>query len=316
MAKYVTILKSSGDCLQWVKINKDFYSGDEDILLCMCYAVPLNSRVGGTCNIFECLSNDLLDFTNTFENLYVPFIAGDFNARTRDENEIVILSDDDNFTEIPIRTSSDKKPLNSSGTDLIEFCKETGFVILNGRVGKDKNVGVFTCINYNGSSVVDYMLCSASDFYLANDFVVHPSSVYSDHSLIQCTINIQKPANIPKREAVRVKKYKWDPNSKDEFIERLQDESTLEKMANLFSDAGDTPSEQSVNDLIESFTNLIQEHADPLFSHTTVITDSPRSDKTCNVNWMSDKSLNLKKEFLSCLHDFRNIKTDELRKKW
>ena len=124
MAKYVTILKSSGDCLQWVQINKDFYSGDKDILLCMCYAVPLNSRVGGTCNIFECLSNDLIDFTNTFENLYVPFIAGDFNARIRDENEIAILSDDDNFTEIPIRTSSDKKPLNSSGTDLIELCKE------------------------------------------------------------------------------------------------------------------------------------------------------------------------------------------------
>ena len=60
---------------------------------------------------------------------------------------------------------------------------------------------------------------------------------------------------------------------------------------------------------------MIQEHADPLFSHTTVITDSPRSDKTCNANWMSDECLNLKKEFSSCLNDFRNIKTDELRKK-
>ena len=60
-------------------------------------------------------------------------------------------------------------------------------------------------------------------------------------------------------------------------------------MAYLFSDEGDSPSEQSVNDLIGSFTNLIQEHADPLYSHTTVITDSPRSDKTCNVNWMSDE---------------------------
>ena len=178
--------------------------------------------------------------------MYVPFIAGDFNAQTRDENEIVILSDDNNFTEIPIRTSSDKKPLNSSGTDLIEFCNF--FVIFNGRVGKNKNAGEFTCINYNGSSVVDYMLCSASDFYLVNDFVVHPSSVYSDHSLIQCTINIQRPANIPKREVVRDKKYKWDPNNKDELIERLQLESTLDKIANLFSDAGDSPSEQSVND--------------------------------------------------------------------
>ena len=72
------------------------------------------------------------------------------------------------------------------------------------------------------------MLCSASDFYFVNDFVVHLSSVYSEHSLIQSTINIQKLANITKREAARVKKYKWDPNSKDEFIERLQDESTLE----------------------------------------------------------------------------------------
>ena len=105
MAKsfYVTILKSSGDCLQWIQINKDFYSRDKYILLGMCYAVPLNSRLGQTCNIFECISNDLIDLTNIFEDLYVPFIAGDFNARTRDENEI--LYDDD----IPIRTASDKK---------------------------------------------------------------------------------------------------------------------------------------------------------------------------------------------------------------
>ena len=88
MAKsfYVTILKSSGDCLQWIQINKDFYSRDKYILLGMCFAVPLNSRVGQTCNIFQCLSNNLIDFTNIFEDLYVPFIAGDFNARTRDEN--------------------------------------------------------------------------------------------------------------------------------------------------------------------------------------------------------------------------------------
>ena len=41
---------------------------------------------------------------------------------------------------------------------------------------------------------------------------------------------MQKPANMTKRETVRVKKYQWDPNSKDEFImfiERLQDECTL-----------------------------------------------------------------------------------------
>ena len=60
---------------------------------------------------------------------------------------------------------------------------------------------------------------------------------------------------------------------------------------------------------------MIQEHADPLYSYTTVITDSPRSDKTCNVNWLSDECLNLKEEFLSCLNVFRNIKTDKLRKK-
>ena len=31
-----------------------------------------------------------------------------------------------------------------------------------------------------------------------------------------------------------------------------------------------------------------------LISDSTVIIESPRSDRTCNVNWMSDECLNLK----------------------
>ena len=39
----------------------------------------------------------------------------------------------------------------------LEFCKGNSLFIVNGRVGKDKNIGRFTCRN---ASVVDYYISS------------------------------------------------------------------------------------------------------------------------------------------------------------
>jgi hypothetical protein len=44
---------------------------------------------------------------------------------------------------------------------LLEFCKGNSLFIVNGRVGKDKNIGRFTCRN---DSVVDY--CISSPYFL------------------------------------------------------------------------------------------------------------------------------------------------------
>ena len=43
-------------------------------------------------------------------------------------------------------------------------------LILNGRSGKDKSVGKFNCNNYNGMSVVDYIIPDSSLIDKLNNF--------------------------------------------------------------------------------------------------------------------------------------------------
>ena len=78
------------------------------------------------------------------------------------------------------------------GVLLLEFCKQAGFVILNGRVGDDAGVGQYTCITANGSSVGDYVLCREEDFNLLHSFCVSLPTVYLDNCLVAFVIKIPK----------------------------------------------------------------------------------------------------------------------------
>ncbi len=48
--------------------------------------------------------------------------------------------------DIAKRISKDKV-INRTGRSLINICKETDILIVNGRIGADKGVGNFTCKN-------------------------------------------------------------------------------------------------------------------------------------------------------------------------
>ena len=86
-------------------------------------------------------------------------LFGDTNARTGDANDYIendeiddFLPIDDNYQPDSIldkRIKDDKSALNTSGTSsFIEFCKSTGFRILNGRIDKT-NSSSFTYFNSN-----------------------------------------------------------------------------------------------------------------------------------------------------------------------
>ena len=42
--------------------------------------------------------------------------------------------------------------MNSHGRDLIEFCKNDGLLIVNGRVGEDRGIDEFTRVDTTGST--------------------------------------------------------------------------------------------------------------------------------------------------------------------
>ena len=76
--------------------------------------------------------------------------------------------------------------MNNNGNLLLEFCKQTGLRILNGRVGRDANIGKYTFFGYRsrGSSLVDYVLCSDSVFKYISSFEVGDPNILSDHCCI------------------------------------------------------------------------------------------------------------------------------------
>ena len=85
-------------------------------------------------------------------------LLGDLNSRI--SNQVEIYTDDflENKTKIVshkiIRFSQDLKH-NSLGNNLMEIINSNNLVIANGRKFRDLTVD-FTCIKYNGGSVVDF----------------------------------------------------------------------------------------------------------------------------------------------------------------
>ena len=64
--------------------------------------------------------------------------------------------------------------------------------IVNGRLCEDKGKGKFTCFNYFGSSVVDYLLTNYADFPIINTFKVGDITEFSKHVPITFCLNCVK----------------------------------------------------------------------------------------------------------------------------
>ena len=96
----------------------------------------------------------LLDFTanNVIGEVY---LAGDFNARTKNLNHVPVVEDFDGYKEKPdsgpsdFRRKSRDSVLNSRGKLLLDFLASTNLSVLYGNTIGDI-FGEYTCINYNG----------------------------------------------------------------------------------------------------------------------------------------------------------------------
>ena len=93
------------------------------------------------------------------------------NARTKelpdmvlDDNSIHLSLPDDYIADEYIPRSSQDKNINSNGTLLLDFCKQTNLHILNSRYGSDTGIAVNLLVTHRGESVVDYILAN-TDIY-------------------------------------------------------------------------------------------------------------------------------------------------------
>ena len=95
----------------------------------------------------------------------------------------------DSFSHETARVTQDTIKPNKRGKNLIKFCKSCDLRILNGRKIRDTKDKI-TCFRWNGCSVVDYAICSATFYDDVKFFEVKEHMPWlSDHSPIAVNLS-------------------------------------------------------------------------------------------------------------------------------
>jgi len=183
----------------WLKLEKSFFELQEDIYLCIAYVPPQDSTYS------KGLEQGILDQIETdifkYKKVGATILMGDINARVGNNNDYII---NDSIKHLPLDSDyildSHETPrisqdaiLDNRGKHLLEICIGAQMRLLNGRKLGDSQ-GYLTCHKYNGSSVVDYTLCSEQLLKHIPYFKVHPFlGTLSDHCMISFNLVARRP---------------------------------------------------------------------------------------------------------------------------
>ena len=125
-------------------------------------------------------------------------ICGDINSRSgclQDYNDYddtgninsVLYDRTRESTRIQPRVSEDQV-VNEHGKNLIDLCIANDLIIVNGRT-EGNPTGSLTLYNHNGSSVVDYVICSR-EIIESLDLKVGDINPLSDHCIIYTRLSL------------------------------------------------------------------------------------------------------------------------------
>ena len=158
--------------------------------------------------------------------------------------------------------------VNNNGLLLLDFCKQTGLRIMNGRVGQDREIGCYTFVGNRGSSLVDYVLGSQEMFNFIQSFEEQEPNILSDHCIVffsfefgSCQGQRSESDNFDRVS----EKYTWKNEFKEEYVNRLSYESTKQQLNVLNLNIANCSNESDVNSCVSEFVNIINNVSAPLF---------------------------------------------------
>lgn len=163
--QFVSVIDCNKENMIAIKIEKACFSGSKDVILYAGYVCPQGSPFyDGNIrqNVLNIIEDSLLDNLESYENADI-LLCGDFNSRTGKCN--LCFDDDADDTEDYVRSDqycqrqSKDQVINQFGRMLLDLCSAFQLVILNGNCKGDRE-GNFTYISREGSSVIDYFICS------------------------------------------------------------------------------------------------------------------------------------------------------------
>ena len=253
ISKHISPINNLNKNSIWIRIKKDIVGNRQDIFVGTVYLPPHKNKGDSSKKIL-----DLFEEIVSFQKKGEVIVQGDFNARTGICNDRIIPDKFDTILmnngsiDVPNRNSQDKVPADHRGKELIELCKSLEMVILNGRKIGDL-FGKFTSLQWNGNSVVDYVLASQSLYSSISYFKIGNFIPWlSDH----CATRFRLNSNLACVSRSNVEK------SREELESIFWDtETSPEKFISILSareqEIGEILSPQTVNPL-ENFQDLMK----------------------------------------------------------
>ena len=212
----------------WIKLKKDIFDKKRDVYIGTVYLTPYKNNNDSSKKILE-LFEEILAFQEKGEVI----VQGDFNARTNVDDDTVTIDKYDEDFMIPVdnlaegiqsRNSEDKVSADHRGKELLEMCKSLGLLILNGRKVGDI-FGAYTSFQWNGNSVVDYVLTSHSLYHSINYFRIGKFVPWlSDHCALRYSLDscLEYDYNPEQNKPdVKLEKLFWNEESPGKFISIL-----------------------------------------------------------------------------------------------
>ena len=215
----------------WIKVAKCFILG--------ALYIPYEGSKYHNNTIYDDLSLDICNIKSKYD---MPILLmGDFNSRTSNANDIMMIESQDNILDasifkypdiintlnslgMPVTRANKDTKINNNGRRLIEMCKLQELCFLNGRVGLDRNIGNLTC---GDASTIDYMLCTPDLLHKISHCEVDGFCfMMSDkHNPIQLSIKMEESITQEDKSSKGIEtsakecitKCKWDDSKKEEF---------------------------------------------------------------------------------------------------
>jgi hypothetical protein len=287
LCKHIKIIDTNSEFTLWFKISKNV-TGYE-LLCCNIYIPPENSNYSNI-NMFDTLEEEFVSLHND----EIACFFGDFNARTKDLNDLVSLDskvldsldvvdeyikdkiDEENILEDMgfqlNRVSQDLKS-NNYGLRLLDLCRNLGLCLFNGRIGCDKGVGSTTCDNI---SVVDYIMGAPRLFPLISEFKIQEFDCnFSDkHCPLYLAIKVVDPSFFQNREKCQDHitgdrnagtctnvKPKWSNDKSDEFKNVLSSDKVTHLYEIIQNINTEGMTQEDMDEVVNSIGNIFADCA-------------------------------------------------------
>ena len=314
----VQVVANSCEDSIWIKVLK------ENLYIGTYYISPYNTKTK-TFDFFKTVNDEISHFMekgtvlvqgdlNARIGIKPDFIRGGLCGQPEDEVEATncyfttgsILEDENSTIEPSLRNSEDKKE-NSRGKDLLDICVVNDLLVVNGRKTGDI-FGKYTSHNWNGSSVVDYLLCPSSFFGRISKFTVGEYIPWlSDHCLIKSDISLFVDVD---RSTVREELteevhpgYLWDSESILNYQTGLRNREIVDKVEALISCTSIRPTNLAME---------IQKLLSQVITDSEVKSKKKINSKNCsNTEPWFDKECELEKKELKSLANKMKRKPDD-----